>query len=53
MNLSGAFASILQLLTGEKSAFKRTPKVRNRTTPGFTFVVMPYVFVAFSVLHVR
>ena len=24
--------------------------VRSRTTPGFTFVVMPYVFVAFSVL---
>jgi hypothetical protein len=24
--------------------------VRSRTTPGFTFVVMPYVFVAFSAL---
>ena len=34
VNLSGSFASILQLLTGEKSAFKRTPKVRDRTTAG-------------------
>lgn len=32
VNLSGTFASVLQLITGEKSSFKRTPKVRNRTT---------------------
>ena len=49
MNLAGAGASMVQLLIGGRPAFKRTPKVRSRTTPGFTFVVMPYVFVAFSV----
>ncbi|MEN3280820.1 MAG: hypothetical protein V7607_1960 [Solirubrobacteraceae bacterium] len=38
------------MLIGGRPAFKRTPKVRSRTTPGFTFIVMPYVFVAFSVL---
>ena len=49
VNLAGVGASLLQLLIGGRPAFKRTPKVRSRTTPGFTFVVMPYVFVAFSV----
>ncbi len=49
VNLAGAGASMLQLVIGGRPAFKRTPKVRSRTTPGFTFVVMPYVFVAFSV----
>jgi cellulose synthase/poly-beta-1,6-N-acetylglucosamine synthase-like glycosyltransferase len=50
VNLAGVGASLLQVLVGGRPAFKRTPKVRSRTTPGFTFVVMPYVFVAFSVL---
>jgi cellulose synthase/poly-beta-1,6-N-acetylglucosamine synthase-like glycosyltransferase len=50
VNLAGVGASLLQVLIGGRPAFKRTPKVRSRTTPGFTFVVMPYVFVAFSVL---
>jgi cellulose synthase/poly-beta-1,6-N-acetylglucosamine synthase-like glycosyltransferase len=50
VNLAGAGASMVQLLIGGRPAFKRTPKVRSRTTPGFTFVVMPYVFVAFSLL---
>jgi cellulose synthase/poly-beta-1,6-N-acetylglucosamine synthase-like glycosyltransferase len=50
VNLAGVGASLLQVLIGGRPAFKRTPKVRSRTTPGFTFVVMPYVFVAFSVM---
>ena len=50
VNLAGVGTSLLQVLIGGRPAFKRTPKVRSRTTPGFTFVVMPYVFVAFSVL---
>jgi len=49
VNMAGVGASLLQALIGGRPAFKRTPKVRSRTTPGFTFVVMPYVFVAFSV----
>jgi cellulose synthase/poly-beta-1,6-N-acetylglucosamine synthase-like glycosyltransferase len=49
VNIAGVGASLLQLLIGGRPAFRRTPKVRARTTPGFTFVVMPYVFVAFSI----
>jgi cellulose synthase/poly-beta-1,6-N-acetylglucosamine synthase-like glycosyltransferase len=48
VNLAGVGASLLQVLIGGRPAFKRTPKVRSRTTPGLSFVVMPYVFVAFS-----
>jgi EAL domain-containing protein (putative c-di-GMP-specific phosphodiesterase class I)/cellulose synthase/poly-beta-1,6-N-acetylglucosamine synthase-like glycosyltransferase len=46
VNLSGSFASILQLLTGEKSAFKRTPKVRNRTTTATTYLIAPMFLIA-------
>lgn len=48
VNLSGSFASILQLVTGEKSAFKRTPKVRDRTTAPVSFLLLPWVLVGFS-----
>jgi EAL domain-containing protein (putative c-di-GMP-specific phosphodiesterase class I) len=47
VNLSGSFASILQLLTGEKSAFKRTPKVRDRTTAASSYLLAPLALVAF------
>lgn len=50
VNLAGVGASLLQVLIGGRPAFKRTPKVHSRTTPGLTFVLLPYVFVAFSVL---
>jgi EAL domain-containing protein (putative c-di-GMP-specific phosphodiesterase class I)/cellulose synthase/poly-beta-1,6-N-acetylglucosamine synthase-like glycosyltransferase len=46
VNLSGSFASILQLLTGEKSAFKRTPKVRDRTTAATSYLVAPLALIA-------
>jgi EAL domain-containing protein (putative c-di-GMP-specific phosphodiesterase class I)/cellulose synthase/poly-beta-1,6-N-acetylglucosamine synthase-like glycosyltransferase len=46
VNLSGSFASILQLLTGEKSQFKRTPKVRNRTTAATTYLLAPLALIA-------
>jgi cellulose synthase/poly-beta-1,6-N-acetylglucosamine synthase-like glycosyltransferase/EAL domain-containing protein (putative c-di-GMP-specific phosphodiesterase class I) len=49
VNLSGAFSSLLQLLTGEKSAFKRTPKVRDRTTTGVLFLILPWALIALSV----
>jgi EAL domain-containing protein (putative c-di-GMP-specific phosphodiesterase class I)/cellulose synthase/poly-beta-1,6-N-acetylglucosamine synthase-like glycosyltransferase len=45
VNISGSFASLLQLLTGEKSAFKRTPKVRNRTTAATTYLVLPWAMI--------
>ncbi len=48
VNLAGTTASILQQITGEKSSFKRTPKVRNRTTAGVLFIAAPLALVAFS-----
>ncbi|WP_231956818.1 MULTISPECIES: glycosyltransferase family 2 protein [unclassified Actinoplanes] len=45
VNLSGSIASLLQLLTGEKSAFKRTPKVRNRTTTATSYLLLPLALV--------
>lgn len=52
VNLSGTFASALQLLTGEKSSFKRTPKVRNRTTARAVFIVAPILLIAWSLYWV-
>jgi cellulose synthase/poly-beta-1,6-N-acetylglucosamine synthase-like glycosyltransferase len=49
VNLAGVGASLLQALIGSKPSFRRTPKVRSRTSPGLSFVVLPYVLVAFSV----
>ena len=46
VNLSGSFASLLQLLTGEKSAFKRTPKVRDRTTAATSYLIAPLALIA-------
>jgi cellulose synthase/poly-beta-1,6-N-acetylglucosamine synthase-like glycosyltransferase len=48
VNVSGVVSSLVQGLTSSKAAFKRTPKVRNRTAPGLLFVLVPYAFVAFS-----
>jgi EAL domain-containing protein (putative c-di-GMP-specific phosphodiesterase class I) len=48
VNLSGSFASMLQLVTGEKSAFKRTPKVRDRTTARAFYILAPTALVALS-----
>ncbi|MCO7221003.1 glycosyltransferase family 2 protein [Klenkia sp. PcliD-1-E] len=47
VNLAGTAASVLQMVTGEKSAFKRTPKVRNRTTSAPSFLLAPLVLIAF------
>ena len=49
VNLSGTFASVLQLITGEKSAFKRTPKVRDRTTAGAVYILAPLVLIGWCV----
>ncbi|WP_250028794.1 EAL domain-containing protein [Paractinoplanes maris] len=52
VNLSGSIASLLQLLTGEKSAFKRTPKVRNRTTAATSYLFLPLALIALCVYTV-
>jgi EAL domain-containing protein (putative c-di-GMP-specific phosphodiesterase class I)/cellulose synthase/poly-beta-1,6-N-acetylglucosamine synthase-like glycosyltransferase len=49
VNLSGSIASLLQLLTGEKSAFKRTPKVSNRTTAATSYLVLPLALIVLCV----
>ncbi|HEY1687261.1 MAG TPA: glycosyltransferase family 2 protein [Solirubrobacteraceae bacterium] len=48
VNLAGAGSSIMQGLTGAKGEFKRTPKVRSRTLPSLSFVLIPYALVGFS-----
>jgi hypothetical protein len=48
VNLAGSFSSIVQMMTGAKGKFIRTPKVRNRTTPAFMYVVLPYLLVGYS-----
>jgi EAL domain-containing protein (putative c-di-GMP-specific phosphodiesterase class I)/cellulose synthase/poly-beta-1,6-N-acetylglucosamine synthase-like glycosyltransferase len=48
VNLSGSFASMLQLVTGEKSAFKRTPKVADRTTARALYLLAPLALVALA-----
>ncbi|SEP01246.1 glycosyltransferase family 2 protein [Trujillonella endophytica] len=52
VNLSGSFASVLQLITGEKSAFKRTPKIRDRTTAGAVFILAPLALIGLCVYAV-
>ena len=47
VNLAGTAASLLQVITGEKSAFKRTPKVRDRTTAAPLFLLAPLVLIAY------
>jgi EAL domain-containing protein (putative c-di-GMP-specific phosphodiesterase class I)/cellulose synthase/poly-beta-1,6-N-acetylglucosamine synthase-like glycosyltransferase len=53
VNLSGTFASMLQLVTGETSSFKRTPKVRNRTATHAGYLLAPLALIAFSLYWVR
>lgn len=48
VNVSGVVKSIGQAIGGQKIAFARTPKVKNRTTAAITFVTVPYLIVAFS-----
>jgi cellulose synthase/poly-beta-1,6-N-acetylglucosamine synthase-like glycosyltransferase len=52
VNLAGAGNSLMQWLTGEKVAFKRTPKVAERTTSPLLFVLLPYLLVGLSVYTV-
>jgi len=48
VNLAGTVSSLTQGITASKSAFARTPKVRDRTvTPAF-FLAMPYILVGLA-----
>ena len=48
MNLAGTLASVIQALTASKSAFARTPKVRNRTVTPAQFVFFPIALLLLS-----
>lgn len=53
VNLAGVFKSIEQALTGKKIPFARTPKIKNRTTTGLLYVVVPVIIVIFSLYVFR
>ena len=48
VNLAGTMSSLVQLITGTKGVFGRTPKVRKRTVAPILFVLTPYAIVALS-----
>jgi cellulose synthase/poly-beta-1,6-N-acetylglucosamine synthase-like glycosyltransferase len=50
VNLAGVLSSVWQWLTGEKAAFGRTPKVRDRTRASLLFAFAPYAIVVLSLL---
>jgi cellulose synthase/poly-beta-1,6-N-acetylglucosamine synthase-like glycosyltransferase len=52
VNLSGVVKSLGQAIGGQKIAFARTPKVRNRTTAAISFVLVPYAIVAFALFTI-
>lgn len=48
VNLVGTVQSIVQGIGGQKIAFARTPKVRNRTVAPTSFIIVPLLLVAWS-----
>lgn len=48
VNIAGVLKSIQQALTAKKIPFARTPKVKNRTAAGISFVLSPLFIIAFS-----
>lgn len=50
VNITGSVASLIQLLTGGKGTFVRTPKVRNRTRTALWFALVPYLLLALVAL---
>jgi cellulose synthase/poly-beta-1,6-N-acetylglucosamine synthase-like glycosyltransferase len=48
VNLAGTIQSIMQAIRGEKIAFARTPKVKNRTVAPWLFVILPLVLVIWA-----
>jgi cellulose synthase/poly-beta-1,6-N-acetylglucosamine synthase-like glycosyltransferase len=50
VNLAGVIKSIQQALTVKKIPFARTPKVKDRTSAGLLYVIVPLLIVGFSVV---
>lgn len=52
VNLTGVLKSLRQALTGNKTPFVRTPKIKERTAAPALFILTPYAIVAFSLFTV-
>ena len=52
VNVSGVVKSLVQAVGGQKIAFARTPKVRDRTTAAISFVLVPYVIIVFALFTI-
>lgn len=48
VNLMGTAQSIVQGIGGQKIAFARTPKIRNRTVAPLTFIIVPLLLIGWS-----
>lgn len=48
VNASGVLRSLVQIVSGHKAAFARTPKVRCRSVAPVTFVLFPYVIMGLA-----
>jgi len=48
VNASGVIRTTIQMITGQKVAFRRTPKVRHRSIAPASFVIFSYLIVALS-----
>ena len=48
VNLAGTLQSVMQAIRGEKIAFARTPKVKNRTVAPWLFVILPLVLAVWA-----
>jgi cellulose synthase (UDP-forming) len=48
VNVAGVLKSLEQAITMKKIPFSRTPKVKNRTSAPWLYVLIPYAIVAFS-----
>ena len=49
VNVAGVLKSLEQAITMKKIPFSRTPKVKNRTSAPWLYVLVPYAIVAFSI----
>jgi len=49
VNVAGVLKSLEQAMTMKKIPFSRTPKVKNRTSAPWLYVLIPYLIVAFSI----
>ncbi|HUC58725.1 MAG TPA: glycosyltransferase family 2 protein [Streptosporangiaceae bacterium] len=50
VNLAGTVSSLVQGITASKSAFARTPKVKDRTVAPPFFVIAPYLMIALAAI---